>query len=137
MTALPKTIRDLFEQLSDNSTTELEAVQRLANAIRHADDRMLEEVRSVTLLHDARREAIFDELQHLACRLCALPVRGVVLEPRPVLDHPQQQPRTPEAVTLNLEPASFAGPCAGDWREATQRIDEEIDQYFGRAGPRH
>jgi hypothetical protein len=134
MTAIPKNIGDLLNRLAQNSATEMDAVQRLGDAIRSADDRMLEEVRSVTLKHEARRDAIFDELQHLAYRLCALPVRDVLLEPLPALQQPR---RTHAAVTVDPQPTLSPAGSAGDWREATQRIDDEIDQYFGRAGPRH
>ncbi len=130
MTTHPKNIGDVLDRLTENSATELDAVERLANAIRRADERMLEEVRSVTLMHEARREAIFGELQHLANRLCALPTGHTVSDPIPVIHQPPL-----DATPVSIGPQH--APCAGDWREATQRIDEEIDQYFGRSGPRH
>ncbi len=140
MTKLPLNVDDLMTRLKENSRTELDHMRRLAEAIRSADNQLLEEVRAVTLLHDVRREAIFGELQHLASRLCVMPSRYVENEPRPALNqhHPEHQPEhgshhQDDAVTLEPEPGSGAG----DWRRATQRIDEEIDDFFDRTGARH
>jgi hypothetical protein len=40
-----------------------------------------------------------------------------------------------EADVITVEPP--AAGRAGDWRQAAQRIDAELAQYFGGPGPRH
>ena len=82
------------------------------------------------MLHEIRREAIVGELQHLASRLCALPAREIVHEPLPAIDQ-----ATAVEEPVSVEPP--AGGRAGDWRQAAQRIDAELEQYFGGPGPRH
>ncbi len=134
MTGLPDNVEDLLSRLKETSKSELTHVRRLAEAIRHADTQLLEEVRAVTLMHEVRREAIFGELQHLAHRLCALPVRDaghqVMSEPMAQID---QEPMLNEPLIVDPEPAI----SAGDWRQATKRIDEELNDFFERNGARH
>ena len=138
MTGLPKNVDDLLSRLGEDSRAELDLVQQLGSAIRHADDRLLKEVRSVTLMHEMRREAIFEELQHLAGRLCALPARDPLRE---AIREPREQRQVVnQPAPPNLEPVAYeAAPVAraGDWRQAAQRIDEELEDYFGGPAPRH
>ena len=75
MSALPQNVHDLLTRLNETSRHELDIVRDLSEAIRRADDQLLKEVRSVTMLHELRREAIVSELQLLAQRLCVLPHR--------------------------------------------------------------
>lgn len=130
MTTLPQNVKDLLDRLADNSKTEMDHVRRLAEAIRRADDQLLHEVHTVSLLHEMRRGAIFGELQNLANRLCALPARAHVHDPLPALG----QPPTYEDVAAV---AQMPETSAGDWRQATQRIDDDLDQFFDRAEQRH
>lgn len=158
MAGIPHNVEDLLTRLTETSRTELELVRALSEAVRRADDELLKEVRSVTMLHEIRRDAIFGELQHLAARLCALPVQGGTLNGHAALQqadmlqtdinaveldrdaaHPvatvEHMDETPAAAGAGEAPAPVSR--AGDWRTAAQRIDEELEQYFGGAGPRH
>lgn len=147
MAALPQTIEELLTRLNETSRTELDLMRDLSEAIRRTDDQLLKEVRSVTMLHEIRRDAIVTELQHLAQRLCALPVRAtplheeIVHEPVPALaaapPQPDPAPPAPCAPVNGTEPEIEPVSRAGDWRTAAQRIDAELEQYFGGAGPRH
>jgi hypothetical protein len=132
MTGLPQNVHDLLARLSESSRNELDLVRELATAIQRADDQLLKEVRSVSMLHEIRREAIVSELQQLASRLCALPVRMPVREPLPAIE---QAASDADDDPVTVEPPATGG--AGDWREAAQRIDAELQQYFNGAGPRH
>jgi hypothetical protein len=145
MSALPQTVHDLMTRLNETTRNELDLVRELSEAIRRADDQLLKEVRSVTMLHELRREAIVSELQHLAQRLCALPVREPVHDtlaaidrPPPLNGHAAGQPRPNgevEEAIVTVEPPLTGR--AGDWRQAAQRIDAELAQYFGGGTPRH
>jgi hypothetical protein len=128
MTDLSKNIEEMLSRLADNARTEQDFVRTLSDALRRVDEQLLRDVRNVSLQHELRREAILGELQELAVRLCALPVRG----PSPQVaaidqhGHPVQQ---------EIEPPP--GLAAGaDWRQATQNIhNDEFDFTFN--SPRH
>ncbi len=158
MAGIPHNVEDLLTRLTETSRSELELVRALSEAVRRADDELLKEVRSVTMLHEIRRDAIFGELQHLAARLCALPVHGGTLNGHAALQQADMLQADMSPVDLVMdgahpvatvehtdEPPTAAGPGeapaavsrAGDWRTAAQRIDEELEQYFGGAAPRH
>lgn len=150
MSALPQNVHDLLTRLNETSRNELDLVRELSEAIRRADDQLLKEVRSVTMLHEVRREAIFSELQLLAQRLCALPARdplrdALPIEPPPAalngrtvaphVEEGRSEVTAVEEAVVTVEPP--AAGRAGDWRQAAQRIDQELAQYFGNASPRH
>ncbi len=151
MSALPQNVHELLTRLNETSRNELDLVRDLSEAIRRADDQLLKEVRSVSMLHELRREAIVNELQHLAQRLCVLPVRDphreslAAIDPKPhAIEGQTAAPATAEPSALNgdVEEAvitveSPAVGRAGDWRQAAQRIDAELAQYFNGPGPRH
>jgi hypothetical protein len=150
MSALPQNVHDLLTRLNETSRHELDLVRDLSEAIRRADDQLLKEVRSVTMLHELRREAIASELQLLAQRLCVLPARephreqiSAIDPPPPVINgHATERTHEPQATEAAVEEAviTVEPPVtgrAGDWRQAAQRIDAELAQYFGGPGPRH
>lgn len=150
MSALPQNVQELLTRLNETSRNELDLVRDLSEAIRRADDQLLKEVRSVSMLHALRREAIVNELQVLAQRLCALPAREMQRETLAAIDPPppaMQGQAPPDATGADaaqgeVEEAvitveSPAVGRAGDWRQAAQRIDAELAQYFNGPGPRH
>lgn len=126
MKGLPDDVDALMLRLAENSRSELNLMRTLADAVRRADEQMLRDVRSLTAQHEIRREEIFGELQTLASRLCVIPARARVA----TIDQPEHQP---SRVAIEQAPQG-----AGDWRRATQRIDDEMESTFGGAeGPRH
>ena len=126
MTGLPQNIEQMLVRLTENSKTELDIVRALADGIRRVDEQMLREVRNVTMQHDVRREAIFGELQELASRLCTMPSRSVMTA---------INKRDYAYTTPAIESSSANG--GGDWRQAAQKIDEELNSIFNGDGPRH
>ncbi len=126
MTTLPENIEQMLHRLMDNSKSELEIVRALADGIRNADEQMLREVRNVAFQHDVRREAIFGELQELASRLCVLPSRSVMTA---------INKRTPVRAAPAIEGTSAAN--GGDWRQAAQKIDEELNDLLRADTSRH
>jgi hypothetical protein len=128
MTDLSKNIEEMLSRLADNARTEQDFVRTLSDALRRVDEQLLRDVRNVSLQHELRREAILGELQDLAVRLCALPVRG----PSPHMETIDQNghPAQPE---IEPPPGMAAG---ADWRQATQNIhNDEFDFTFNQ--PRH
>lgn len=134
MTGLPDNVEDLLARLEDSSRSELYLVHTLAEAIRRADEQVLREVRSVTLQHEIRREAILGELHTLATRLCCLPPRhqsSFSAATARAAIRQQTQPAPP------AEMETAPNPGGGHWRQAAQNIDEELDFTFNSASPRH
>ena len=106
MSALPQNVHDLLTRLNETSRHELDLVRDLSEAIRRADDQLLKEVRSVTMLHELRREAIVSELQLLAQRLCVLPHREPHREQIAAIDP------TPPIINGHASPAPLEAPAA-------------------------
>ncbi len=72
MTTLIEQIEEMRIRMNQLATEEHGLVRTLGGALASADQRLLEEVRSVAAAHEARRGAILRELQTLAGRMCAL-----------------------------------------------------------------
>jgi hypothetical protein len=115
MTTLTQQIEELRLRMNQLANGEQDLVRALGDALSRADEKLLQDVRSVAREHEARRGAILGELQSLAQRMGALPrPRG----PFAALDE------TP----LDL-PAADAPPAAagrGDWRQAAANIQDEL-----------
>ena len=118
MTGLSKNVEEMLTRLADNARNEQDFVRTLSDAIRRVDEQLLRDVRNVALQHELRREAILGELQELAVRLCALPVRG----PQPVAAIDQQGHPTQAEIE--------AAQGGADWRQAAQNMHDEFDFSF-------
>jgi hypothetical protein len=128
MTDLSKNIEEMLNRLADNARTEQEFVRTLSDALRRVDEQLLRDVRNVSVQHELRREAILGELQDLATRLCALPVRG----PSPAVASIDQHGHPTHQHEIEAPPGLPAG---ADWRQAAQNITDEF--VFSFNTPRH
>ena len=72
MTTLIEQIEQMRLRMNQLATEEHGLVRSLGDALASADQRLLDEVRSVSASHEARRREIMRELQALAGRMCAL-----------------------------------------------------------------
>src|SRR6478736_6353750 len=77
MTSLAQLIEEMRVRLAETSTNETVLVRSLSDALRRIDEKLLRDVRNVTIEHETRRAAILGEMQNLAARLCSLPVPQV------------------------------------------------------------
>lgn len=125
MTGISKNVEEMLTRLAENARTEQDFIHTLSDALRRVDEQLLRDVRNVALQHELRREAILGELQDLASRLCALPVR----DPAHGAIDQNGNPVHPE-----IEPPQGAN-AGADWRQATQNIGDEFDFSFN--APRH
>ena len=131
MTGLHQNIEDILARLLEKSRGELDLVRTLADAIRRVDEHLLREVRSVTLQHEVRREAIFGELQNLATLLCSLPVMNGAASMAAI----DQQTHTNGHAAIDAVQSNAGG---ADWRQAAQNINEDHDEFdFEFAAHRH
>lgn len=142
MTKLHQHIEEMRVRLAESSTSELALVRSLSEALRRLDEKLLREVRNVTLEHEARRTAILGEMLTLAARLCTLPEHPAhgshanqgshVAQAAPMATIEQH----PSAAPVNIEPMPING-AAGDWRQAARNIEDELEYPFGSHLPPH
>lgn len=135
MTGLPHNIEELLNRLTEDSRNDLNLVRTLADAIRRVDDQLLQEVRAVSVQHEARREAILEELHNLATRLCSMPAKPLPPSSRPAIEY---QKRPAEVHNATPPELPFADTYGGDWRQAAQNIPDDADFEFDiPPAPRH
>jgi hypothetical protein len=120
MTSLIEQIEEMRVRMNELASGEQDLVRALGEALNRADQKLLQDVRTVAQEHEARRGVILKELQGLAQRMGALP-----------------RPRAPFAV---LEEHAHELPAQdtpaqvfrrGDWREAAANIQEELALALG------
>jgi hypothetical protein len=124
MAHLSQKLAEMHRRLAENTQEEQALIRALDAALNHVDEKLLEEIRQVTAHHEARRAAIMGELQHLAGRLCAIPVTA-------------SEPLT--AIEADVRPAALNGQvnghkngtthAPGNWRIAAQNIQDDLDFY--------
>jgi hypothetical protein len=120
MTSLIEQIEEMRARMNALAAGEQDLVTALGEALARADQKLLQDVRSVAADHEARRGAILSELQILAARMGALP-------------RPPQEPYGALTETpVNLPPREIA-PLArggGDWRQAAAQIEEVVSYHL-------
>lgn len=136
MTVLSENVEELLKRLETNSKSELNLIRALAEAIREVDDQTLRELRTLSLQHELRRESILGELQLFASRMCQLPARSVPTQRRTIDHHAQNGAHDAHRATAGVADGFAAEGSGGDWRQAAQNIEDELDLAFG-AAPRH
>ena len=120
MTSLIEQIEEMRSRMNALAAGEQGLVTALGEALARADQKLLQDVRSVAGDHEARRGAILSELQSLAARMGALP--------RP----PQEQYAALTETPVNVPPREIA-PLArggGDWRQAAAQIEEVVSYHL-------
>jgi len=121
MAHLSHKLAEMHRRLAETAQEEQALVRALNAALNHVDDKLLEEIRVVTTQHEARRAVIMNELQHLATRLCALPVAAG--EPPMAIEAEQR------AITSGNGHAQRAPHAPGNWRIAAQNIQDDLDFF--------
>ena len=114
MRPLLQQLEEMHIRIAETATHEEKLVKALGDALTRLDDQLLQDVQSIAHEHQTRRTAILGELQGLASSI------GMFQVPRPA-----------------IEAESAYIPIAGDWREATSNIGDEIEAPLnGRSAPR-
>ena len=122
MSKMIQLVDEMRTRLTEIAEREQALVRALGEALTRVDHRLLQDVRSITTEHEARRGAILLELQSLASRIGAFPVAR---EPAAPLSYAESAPRPLAAA--NDRPSMFH---RGDWRKAASNIEDELDTYF-------
>ena len=115
MTSLIQQIEEMRLRMNELTTGEQGLVRALGDALSRADEKLLQDVRSVAAEHEARRGAILNELQSLAARMGALP-------------RPQKPVAALTEAPLDLTPQLTRG--GGDWRKAAANIEDAINYHM-------
>jgi hypothetical protein len=123
MSKMVQLVDEFRERLTTVADTESKLVAQLRDALHRYDQKLLQDVRSITAEHENRRGVILGELQGLAARMGAFPVaretRAAVSDAAPA----EARPALPS--NGRLRPVE-----GGAWREATDKLQNEIDTYF-------
>jgi hypothetical protein len=130
MSKMAALVDELRQQLNTTREGEQELVASLREALDEYDQRLLQDVRSLAAEHEARRGAILGELQTLARRMGAFPAPR---EPHLELTDTTPSRATPPALPRTAGVANgnkLQAVEGGAWREATQRLQSELDGYF-------
>ena len=127
MTTLQQQIEEMRVQVNELASGEQRLLNALGDALNRADHKLLHDVRNVTAEHEIRRGMILKELQGLALRIGAFPE--------------QHEPVALEEAPRNLSAYSqHAGEQIvgrGDWRQAANNIQDELDFHLNGRVPAH
>jgi hypothetical protein len=131
MSKLIQLVEELRDRLSSIADQEQKLVSSLRDALNRFDQKLLQDVRSIAAEHESRRSVILNELQGLASRMGAFPPAKAEARPslngetRPAVNGPPADggPTLPGAARLRAVDG-------GAWREATDKLQTELDSYF-------
>lgn len=129
MTTAKTEIEHMQARLDQISSREQLLIRALDQALADADRKLLDDVRSVAIEHEARRSVILTELHTLASRIGAFPA---VESPVGRIEYESIDLPTYE-LPENLEPIDDR-PRGGDWRKAAENIPDHLDHDFDGSG---
>ena len=121
MTKLVQHIDEMRARLNQTAHSERSLVESLGDALNRLDQDILQSIRNIATGHEARRGAIRNELQALACSIgMFLPPHEVVVLPQPIDGYP-------------------SAPTGGDWRQATMNLSyhEEFERHLNGQNSHH
>ena len=129
MRELLKQLEEMHMRIAETATSEETLVKALADALNRLDQQLLADVQSIATEHEVRRGAILEELQGLAAGI------GMFRAPLPAVA-PRREIE-PEVTSYLPADAQHYAISAGDWRQATSNIRDELDvPAKGHAAPR-
>jgi hypothetical protein len=123
MSKMVQLVEELRERLNTIADGEQKLVSSLREALNRFDQKLLQDVRSITQEHESRRSAILTELQGLASRMGAFPPPRDVRLGANTADGLPSSPSLPANGRLRAVEG-------GAWREATDKLQTELDSYF-------
>jgi hypothetical protein len=125
MSKMVQLVDEFRERLTTVADTEHKLVAQLREALNRYDQKLLQDVRNITVEHETRRGVILGELQSLAQRMGAFPVAAREARAA-VSDAAAPDARAALPANTRLRPVDGGGA----WREATDKLQSEIDTYF-------
>jgi hypothetical protein len=122
MTDLVQQLEHMRMRMNQQAQHESNLVSELSDALRATDHQLLQDVRTLAAEHEARRATILCELQMLAARLNALPLRE---------QEAHALPNGPRGMLSSGMPSS--GPpshAAGDWEQRSANIRDALAKHL-------
>jgi hypothetical protein len=126
MTKLAQLLEEMSARLNEITATEHTLVRALGDALSRVDQKLLHDVRSITAEHETRRGAILNELQNLATRIGTFP------QPHESLAGIEYAASAPRTALNGHKPIT-----RGDWRQAANNVDSELDLFYGENASQH
>jgi|GEM_PF-1627765 len=127
---LAQQIEEMRIRMNQLAGNEQELVRALGEALSRADQKLLEDVRSLATEHEMRRGAILKELQSLAARMGALPRPrqpfAAIEEATAEAANPVPASAVPPPTPLAAQPVG----ARGDWRQAAANIRDELTYHL-------
>ena len=118
-------IEQMHLRLQKMAEREQLLISALNDALSRADRKLLDDVRSVTSDHEARRAIIMTELQTLAERIGVFPASDVAI------DTIEYEPAGTVAANVTDDPVASDAPArGGDWRKAAKKITDGLDFHL-------
>jgi hypothetical protein len=130
MSKMIELVEEMRARLNQITDAEQALVRALGEALSRVDHKLLQDVRIITTDHESRRGAVLHELQNLASRIGAFPVRP---EPAPGLEYADPAARPIAAANVYQRPFAHGG----NWRQAVNSIETELDIYVERRAASH
>jgi cell division septum initiation protein DivIVA len=123
MSTLVQQIEQMRSRMEEIAKSDGRLVAALAEALKRADEKLLNDVVELAEEHEARRSSILEELQALACRLGAFPRQ---IDQLPSEERAPRELEAHQAIPINLNVRA-----RGDWRDGIL-LDEEINNHLRR-----
>jgi len=123
MTNIIQLVEEMRAKLGQITSAEEEIVWSLRDALSRVDEKLLHDVRTITTEHETRRGRSLHELQRLSARIGSFPTERTGLSGL-------EDAKVPVApITADGPPISHAF-RRGDWRQAANNIEDELDGFF-------
>jgi hypothetical protein len=124
MTDLVQQLEQMRLRLHQQAQEESNLLAELGDSLRATDHQLLQDVRTVSAEHEARRATILGELQLLATRLNAFPVRGSGAPPLPT---------GARGMLSSAAPGDGqTGQANSDWEQRSATIREALNQHLAK-----
>jgi hypothetical protein len=124
MTNIIQLVEEMRAKLSQITNAEEELVWSLRDALSRVDEKLLHDVRTITTEHETRRGRSLHELQRLSARIGTFPSERTGLSGL-------EDVNVPPAPIAASEGAPISHVFRrGDWRQAANNIEEELDGFF-------
>jgi hypothetical protein len=127
MSKMAHVVEELRDRLVSVADQEQKLIASLRDALNRFDQKLLQDVRSIAAEHEARRSVILSELQGLASRLGVFPAASAM--PHSPVDGDTcsalSRPSSDNEALTSRHPVE-----SGAWRDATDKLQTELESYF-------
>jgi hypothetical protein len=119
MSKMLQLVEQMHVRLNEIAASEQALLKALRDALNRVDDKLMQDVRTITAEHETKRRAVLDELQSLASRIGAFPMGR---EAVPELGYVEPGSWPPEGERKSHPPAHR--------RPTSNSITDELNHYF-------